>query len=236
MIRKTLAPMGAALVCIGVMLGGCASQPTLNTSADAKMSYDGLYPIEGSRTDQAWARSDLDLSGYTKIMLQGAGIHYRPLKASAGSRTALRRGETEFPLSDDQKERLRKMLREEFLKELAKIERFTFVNQSGPDVLMIRGALLDVVSRVPPEQIGRVDIYLDSVGQATLVIELIDSESGTVLARAVDTRAADRGGVAIESNRVTNWADARRLVQRWAVLLRQRLNDVSGTLGIGMEG
>jgi len=52
-------------------------------------------------------------------------------------------------------------LREAFLKELGNVERFEIVTEPGPDVLMIKGAMLDVVSRVPPEPLG----------QATLLIE-----------------------------------------------------------------
>ena len=55
---------------------------------------------------------------------------------------------------------------------------------------MIRGGLIDVVSHVPPETVGRSDIYLKSVGEATLVIEISDSESNAPLVRIVDRRAA----------------------------------------------
>ncbi len=96
-------------------------------------------------------------------------------RASDRSRFASQRGATEFPLTDEQKARLQKTLREAFLKELGNVERFEIVTEPGPDVLMIKGAMLDVVSRVPPEPLG----------QATRLIELVDSQSGTVLARAV---------------------------------------------------
>lgn len=33
----------------------------------------------------------------------------------------------------------------------------------APDVLLVRIALLDVVSFVPPEELGRVDIYLRDI-------------------------------------------------------------------------
>ena len=74
------------------LLAGCASQPTLNTSSDANKSFDGLYPIEGGQVDRAWARADLDLSGYSKMMLQSAGIHYRPVKANKNGSTRKRVG------------------------------------------------------------------------------------------------------------------------------------------------
>ncbi len=60
-------------------------------------------------------------------------------------------------------------------------------DEAVPDVLLIRGALLDVVSYVPPDNIsGRGSVFLSSVGEATLVIELRDSITNAILARAID--------------------------------------------------
>ena len=57
---------------------------------------------------------------------------------------------------------------------------------------MIRAGLLDVVSFVPPDPVGgRTEIYLSRVGEATLVLEIRESESGATLIRAVDRRAAE---------------------------------------------
>ena len=63
-----------------------------------------------------------------------------------------------------------------------------------------------------------------------MTIELIDSESGAVLVRAVDRRAADSRDMMFESNSVTNWQEVRRLTQFWALLLRQRLDGLAEAL------
>ncbi len=220
-----------------LLVAACATKPlVIDTSEGAELSFDGLYPVKNVRVDKAWARRDFDLTGYTKIIVQGAGIHYRPVKASAGRSSAARRGETEFPLTEEQKARIQEVFSTEFREELAKLENLEIVDEPGPDVLIVRGALLDVVSRVPPQTPGRVDIYLDVIGYATLVIEFIDSESGSVLARAVDLDAAHHSCVVFESNPVTNAAEVRRLAKSWARLLRQRLDEFSTNLGIGSAG
>ena len=221
-----------------LLVAACATQPpTIDTSASAEQTFDGLYPVDNVRVDMAWARRDLELSGYDKIIVQGAGIHYRPVKARAGSRSAIaRRGETEFPLTEAQKDRVQEAFTSAFREELGKLESLEVVSEPGPDVLIVRSALLDVVSRVPPEPIGRVDIYLDSIGQATLIIELIDSQSESVLVRAVDVRAAEQQGVTFASSPVTNTAEVRRLARSWAQLLRRRLEEISTSMGIGTAG
>lgn len=220
-----------------LLVAACATKPlVIDTSEDAQLSFDGLYPVANVRVDKAWVRRDFDLTGYTKIIVQGAGIHYRPVKASAGRLTASRSGETEFPLTEAQKANIQDVFSTAFREELAKLENLAIVDEPGPDVLIVRGALLDVVSKVPPQPIGRSSIYLDVIGYATLVIELIDSESGSVLARAVDLDAAQQQGVAFESNPVTNTAQVRRLAKSWAQLLRRRLEEFSTNLGIGAAG
>ncbi len=217
-------------------IGGCASNATLDTSADAKRSFDGLYPFENTIVDRAWARADLDLGGYTKIKVEGAGIHYRPTSASANSRLATRRGrETDFPIDANKRERLQAMVAEAFLNELGKLERFELTDQVGPDVLIVRGGLLDVVSRVPGNISARVDVYLASVGEATLILELVDSESNTVLVRAVDRRAADSQNRSFPSNSVSNWAEVRRLAAFWARLLRERLDELASAMTLGED-
>lgn len=81
-----------------------------------------------------------------------------------------------------------------------------------------------MVSFVPPETVGRSDIFISRVGAITLVVELRDSESNAVLARTADRRAAERaGGRGQHSNPVTNQAEVRRLARRWAIWLREGL-------------
>jgi hypothetical protein len=56
-----------------------------------------------------------------------------------------------------------------------------------------------------------------------LVLEIRDSMSNAIYARAIDRRAAQRMGQMMESNRVTNRAEVRRLGRRWGELLRNGL-------------
>ena len=62
-------------------------------------------------------------------------------------------------------------------------------------------------------------------GALNAVLELRDSETGTILARSVDRRAAETiGGSFTRSNSVTNSAEARRLIRFWATRLREGLD------------
>jgi len=207
-----------------MLAAGCvASNPTVDTTDEAGMTFDGLYPIKGGTADQAWARQGADVSQYSKIMLQGVGIEYRP-GGESGRLYHQRSRADHFEITDKQKKRFERILREAFLDELANSKHFTIVDAAGPEVLLIRGALLDVVSYVPPEPLGRTEIFLSSVGEATLVLEIRDSVSEAVIARAVDRRAAEDTMGFNESNRVNNSSEVRRMARTWARLLRERLD------------
>jgi hypothetical protein len=131
-----------------------------------------------------------------------------------------------YEVTEEQKARLEATMREAFLEELARSEHFTIVDEPGPDVLLISVALLDVVSFVPPDPLGAgSDIYLSRVGEATIVLELRDSITEAILARAIDRRAAEGIAGMTQSNRVQNRAEVRRLAQIWARMLRERLDE-----------
>jgi len=209
---------------LGLAAGCAGSSPTIDTSDEAAMTFDGLYPVKGGTADEAWARPGADISQYSKIMLQGVGIEYRPGGESGRLYHSRSRGDY-FEVDDKQKERLEEVLREVLIDELGKSEQFKIVGEPGPDVLLIRLGLLDVVSYIPPEPIGRTEIFLSSVGEATLVLEIRDSSSGAIIARAVDRRAAEDSTGFTRSNRVNNITEIRRLARFWARKLRERLDE-----------
>ncbi len=220
---------GTVILCFAALgLGACATPaPTIDMSEDAELSFDGMRPILNSRAAKAWAKPGLDLTVYTKIKLQGAGIEYRPGGQSGRTMSSRSRGGP-FEMTEDQKARFQSIAVEVALEELGKSERFTLVDEVGPEVLIVRVALLDVVSFVPPQTAGRSEVFLSSVGEATLVLELRDSITDAILARAMDRRAAgDRSGTMMSrSNSVTNTTEVRRLMRRWMSGLRERLDEL----------
>ena len=198
--------------------------PRIQTGPDAEVSFDGLHRVDRTVMDMAWAKPTLDLTGYNKLMLVGAGLAFREVEDPGRyDRTA-----TEFPISEENRERLRETVREIFLEEFERIDEWEIVTEPGRDVLILAGAIIDIVSAVPPENrcIGRCDIYLTRVGEATLVLELRDSMSGEILARSADRRAADPA-FPIESSTVTTWAEVRRLARSWGRMLVNRLDQIA---------
>jgi hypothetical protein len=220
--------LGFLLVVTATFLSvGCTTTPpSIQSGPDAEVSFDGLNVVDNSKADKAWARPDFDLSPYSKIMVVGADIEYAPAKKQNTSMN--RSGSGPYFIDDNSRARFETLVKETFMEEIVKIKSFELVNEAGPDVLMIRGGLLDVVSYVPQDSMntaGRGGIYLSRIGEATLVLELRDSETGAIIARSIDRRAAEPiGNMMTESNRVTNASEVRRLVRHWAVSLRDSLD------------
>lgn len=203
------------------------AKPRLETGPDAEVTHDGLHRVDKTVMSLAWVKPDIDLAPYSKIMLVGTGISFKPVDDN-GERwwPGRSNSQTEFPIDEEAQERVRTELREAFTAEFAKSERYQIVTEPGPGVLALVGAVIDVVSRVPPvdQCVGRCDVYLTNVGEATLVLELRDSVTNEVLARAADRRAAE-AAFPIDANSVTVWPEVRRLAQTWGRIIRSRLDE-----------
>ncbi len=208
-------------------IAGCSSAPpTIQQGPDAEVSFDGLHVVDNSAFREAWADPDIEFSRYNKIMPGGAFFEFRAVKRTSNT-TRARSNTREFYIDEDARARLEEEVTTIFTEELAQSTRFTVVDEPGPDVLIIRGGLHDIVSFVPPQPIGRGEIWLSAVEEITLLLEVVDSLSGEVIARAVERRAAQQGGgMAIRANSVTTWAEVRRLTRRWATTLRDGLDAI----------
>jgi len=225
--RKAVVLAGLAII-----TAGCSSTPPqFQSGPEAEVTFDGLTRVDNTRMNTVWARKDIDLSSYTKVRFESVNVEYRPAKGPysgrAGTASTWSRSQNTFPLDDASKKLVADTIFSAFQEELAKSDKYTMIDIEGPDVLTVRASLLDVVSRVPPESIGRGSVYLESVGEATLVLELYDSESNAILARSVDRRAAERaGGAMMNSNPVSNKAEVARLGRAWGAMLRSGLESL----------
>ena len=218
------------LVAAVTLLAACAGEPTMQSGPDAETSFDGLVKIDNSRFSNAWADPDVDFASYDKILIGNAEFEFRAVKDRSSTSTPGRSKQREFWISDEDKQKLVDTVTAIFLEELQNSRNFTIVEEAGPDVLIIVGGLHDIVSRVPPDTVGRSEVFLTSVGEATLVLEARDSLSGETLYRATDRSSIEPmgGGMnnPIRSNSVTTWAEVRRWARGWASRLVDGLDSI----------
>lgn len=180
---------------------------------------------------ETWVLPGASFSDYDKIYFWEGVYEYRdvgPAQRTTSFRS--RSGKTEFGISEEGRRDFENIVREEFSKEMVKGKHFQVVDEVGPDTLILRGALLDVVSRVPPETTGRTDTYLSTIGEATFVVEFMESETGALLAMVSERRKIEPPGggtlnqFSTPANRVTVMADIRRWAANSASRLRKELD------------
>ncbi len=216
------------VVLLSLFIVACTSAPpALQTGPEAERTFDGLVRVDNSRFRDAWADPEVDFSQYNKVISGGATFQFRAVSKTAG-RTSLSRGSRgDYWISDANRQKLVDTVSGIFKEELSKAQGWEVAEKVGPDVLILYGELLDIVSFVPPEMIGRSEIYLSSIGEATLVVEGIDSMSGEVVFRAVDRRSIKTAGDRmIRANTVTTWSEVRRWARRYATILREGLESI----------
>jgi hypothetical protein len=207
-----------------LLIFGCVGEPSIDTRPDADLSFDGLSPIRNSVFRRAWIDPDVDLSQYNKILLGETEFQFRTVKETQSNAAARHGIVREFYISEQNRTKLIETVTGVFREELEASRSFTLTDQPDPDTLILVGGLADIVSGVPPQLTG--ELFLESLGEATLVFELRDSLSGETLYRAADRKRIERQEGQIRVDPVTTWTEVGRWARRWAVRVREGLDAV----------
>jgi hypothetical protein len=207
---------GTRAILIGALLTTASltvlAAPSALGEGRAEVTADGLRSVRASAGSVAWMKPGADFKRYRKILFVADGMTFKG---------RLDRDSSEFPIAPERKQALQKMLLETFTEELGKLERFSLVDKRGKDVLVVRGAILDVVSHVAPEPAaGDAAQGPHAMGEARLVFELQDSMTGEFLARGIDTREV----LTWLPNGPDPAAELRLAAREWARELGQRLD------------
>jgi hypothetical protein len=216
----------AAALAVAFVLGGMAM------AADEDLpetSPEGLVLQEKGKLGAiVYVRPGVDFSRYTRVAILECPVSFRKDWQKEQNRD---RVSPSSRVTAEDMEAIKKGLSEEFLKiftdELQEKGGYTVVTSAAEDVLVLRPAIIDL-DVVAPDTMspGRSYTLAEEAGAMTLFLELYDSVSSQIVARAID-RETSRGSGRIQwSNRVTNKAEADRIFRRWASALRTRLDEV----------
>jgi hypothetical protein len=210
------------LVLCATALAGCATSGTSTPE-----EWDGLVRKTGTRLGAVFVKPDAEINAYRSVKLDPVQVSFaRNWDPNRGGRSAANRldaGDMAAIQSG-----LADLFREVFREELAR-GGYQLVEEAGPDTLRVTAAIVDLYVTAPDVMTsGRSRTYTANSGRMTLVAELRDSVTGEILARAVDARSARSTGSISITNRVTNTADARRIIRIWATALRQGLDELYG--------
>jgi hypothetical protein len=205
---------------------------TLSTPLSAEkeelpeVTEDGLHRIHGTKMALVYAEPDADLSAYDKVKLLGAYVAFR----KNWERDQRTRSAQPLSLTSRDVERIKDNLAKEFQTEFTTVLEeggYPVVDEAGPDVLLVRPAIINLDVNAPEKMsAGRSRVYADSAGEMTLYVELYDSVTGDLIAKALDRRMDRRNdGFYTWANSATNKAAAVRILRGWANILLAALND-----------
>jgi hypothetical protein len=220
-IRKYQPVLFAATALACVLLAGCQSnQPS---PIDELSLQEGLQRVENKTVDAVFRRPEARMSTYSRLLLRPIIIEF------AKNWKPERGGSALYEMHPPDREKIRTELAETFAevfrKELAK-GGYPLVTEAAQDVVEIQAAIVNLYINAPDVSMqtpGRTKVYTSDAGHMTLIMQLHDSVTGQLLARAYDH--SDGGPDMWQwTTSVTNSAEARRIIASWAIALRKALD------------
>ena len=215
------------VLCAGLALGCPAGLAAKEPPPE--VTKDGLHLYKQTKERLAYVRPGATFTQYKRVAILDCSVEFSKdwvKKYNRDQRDPSRK------IRDRDLERAKTALQGDFKKifteELQQGGRYQVVDSGGPDVLVLRPALINIQVNAPDlMSAGRSATYIQSAGAMTVYLELWDAASNTILARVIDGSVdPDRYGQ--RSSSVTNRAAAERMMRSWADELRSRLDLVRG--------
>lgn len=206
-----------------VLLAGLPLATTA-AAASSPADWEGMTRVERPGLDEVYLRDGATLAKYRRVQLEPVEVSFdRNWKAQGASPSRVLPGRV-----DTQRIRtdLAKLAREATRRELERGGAYSLTEESGDDVLRVRARIVDLYINAPDAMTPGVQAYVVNAGEMTLVADLYDSESGVHIGHVVDRqRGLDTGPWDLRlANRVTNAAEADRILSGWARRLRSALD------------
>jgi hypothetical protein len=222
----------AARLAIVLLCAALFSVPALAKKQQLpEVDEDGLHLLKDTKVAVAYAKPGASLEPYTKVELMDCFVQF---KQNWQHNYNMKQIGLNGTVTDKDAEAIKKNLAEEFRKVFTDVltsEGYEIVDEAGPDVLLVRPALLNVAVTAPDiRPTGRSRTYISSAGEMTLYMELYDSATDTLLARVADPQA-DSERMSKLANRATNQKAADRILRSWAELLAKALGEVKEGAG-----
>ena len=188
-----------------------------------EVTVEGLQLIKDSNLALVYAEPGIDLRQYSKINLDDAYIAFRknwqrdqnrhhPQKVNAKDMARM-------------KAELSSLFREVFSRTLLE-GGYELVTERAEDVLLIKPAIINLDVFAPDTMdANRGNSYSETTGEMTLYLELYDSVTDDLIAKALDRKIDRQTGYFQWQNHITNRAAANRILQVWANVLKEGLDE-----------
>jgi hypothetical protein len=201
--------------------------PALQAKDLPKTTDDGLELVEHTKLRAVYMKPGASLAQYDRVAILDCFVSFKKnWQRDYNDQAVGLEDRVSQKDMDEIKQRLADEFKQVFTKELED-KGYEVVTGGAKNVVVLRPAIINLVVTAPDTMSpGMEQTFVASAGEMTLYMELYDSLTSDLIARVIDPEAArDEGGFGM-SNRVTNKADADRILRKWADSLRSHLGAV----------
>jgi len=186
--------------CAAILLFAC-----FLTTACTTVTTQSFRVNQNSDIDSSYIATDAEFGKYKDLLADDMRIFFPPNSA----------------LPDSELQRIRQIFRDSFL---AEVQAYEIVDAPGPSTLNVQASLIDLRNSASSQLPGlRREVQaIAEPGSLLFLMELSDSVSGRVLARAADSAASPEFSSA--DSDVTDWSSVEAAARHWAILFRRFLD------------
>jgi len=227
MNKKQVLKLSIIALAASVAMGCNSTNPT----NAPQVSPEGMELSVSTRSTIAYKKEGVDFSEYNKVQILSSVVAFKKnwkrdfnrdqssLSTRIGDKDVLRIKSSVAQLFD-----------EVFKEEFSKGAKFPIVDEVSSNTLVIRPAVVDLDVTAPDlQKAANVKSFSSDAGQATLFLELYDGVSGQILARILNSAVAGDNSYHQWATRVSNRADAKRMIRKWAKALRSKYDEAHMT-------
>lgn len=197
---------------------GCASNQS------PAVSEDGLVKIAQTSFDAVYQAPTFDFEAFRQLDIDECMVQFRDNWLRDQNRE---RGPSEQVTVEDMQRIARRLAvtcHRVFAERLGEIVLAEDTPERGTRVLTVKPSVVDLDILAPDiHASGRQTQLATNTVRMGLQLEMIDSETGTTVARIVDHRRSEETGQPRPTSSVGNMADAERILRHWAALVRAQL-------------
>ena len=216
--------MKKLLIILSFILLGTMSVTTIakNKKELPEYTVEGLKRVPNPKNLAiVYAEEGADLSQYDRVYLVEPYVAFKKNWQRDQNRGTIRVKTSDM---DRIKVNVKELFMEVFTEELEK-GGYELASERAEDVLIVKPAIIDLNVNAPDiRTAGRTNTYTDYAGSMTLYIELYDSETDDLLAKALDPTADRQTGFMQWQTGPANRAAGKRMMRPWAEALRKGLD------------
>ena len=198
--------------------------PVAAQEAAPEFTTEGLELVEKTNRGAIYADPGIDWSVYTQILMDRPTVAFRKRWQQDQNRYHT------FKVKPEDMERIKSgladLFEEVFTEELTSNGGYLMSEGTGESVMRLTPHIVDLDVHAPDTNTAhRTYSFTQTAGRMTLKLSIYDSITGDLIATVSHKQEAPRYSYARWTTSVTNKAEARRMLQRWATGLRERLDE-----------